>query len=119
MRPVKKSLKALGQTDESLSREEQLGRARRCLLQIGNHINMCLEEYKDPVQISEWRSNLWEFASKFTTFKARKLYRTYKNLIKQGGITNVSAITSPDKKEEATNSSKVSLTVFYRANSTQ
>lgn len=98
MRPVKKALKALDKPDMSLSEEERVARARRCLYQIGNHINACLTEYRDPEQASEWKSNLWYFASKFTNFKAKKLYRMYKNLMKQGGDSNVS--TSPDKKEE-------------------
>ncbi|RLU23404.1 hypothetical protein DMN91_003608 [Ooceraea biroi] len=100
MRPVKKALKALDKPDMSLSEEERVARARRCLYQIGNHINTCLTEYRDPEQAGEWKSNLWYFASKFTNFKAKKLYRMYKNLMKQGGDSNGGASTSPDKKEE-------------------
>ncbi|KAL6265265.1 hypothetical protein P5V15_002045 [Pogonomyrmex californicus] len=106
MRPVKKALKALDTPDMSLSEEERVARARRCLYQIGNHINTCLAEYKNPEQISEWKSNLWYFASKFTNFKAKKLYRMYKNLVKQGGDNNSGAISSPDKKEDASNTAK-------------
>ncbi|TGZ51023.1 Chromodomain-helicase-DNA-binding protein 1 [Temnothorax longispinosus] len=80
MRPVKKALKALDTPDMSLSQEERVARARRCLFQIGNHITTCLAEYKSPEQANEWKGNLWYFASKFTNFKAKKLYKMYKNL---------------------------------------
>ncbi|XP_029664052.1 chromodomain-helicase-DNA-binding protein 1 isoform X2 [Formica exsecta] len=106
MRPVKKALKALDTPDMSLSEEERVARARRCLYQIGNHINTCLTEYRNPEQISEWKSNLWYFASKFTNFKAKKLYRMYKNLVKQGGDSNGGTTSSPDKKEDVSNTTK-------------
>jgi len=109
MRPVKKALKALDTPDMSLSEEERVARARRCLFQIGNHINTCLTEYKTSEQVSEWKSNLWYFASKFTYFKAKKLYRMYKNLVKQGGDNNSGTTSSPDKKEDASGTAKVLL----------
>lgn len=108
---MKKALKALDKPDMTLSEEERVARARRYLYQIGNHINTCLAEYRDPEQASEWKSNLWYFASKFTNFKAKKLYRMYKNLMKQGGDSNGGASTSPDKKEEA-NTAKVHMKLF-------
>ncbi|XP_070517444.1 chromodomain-helicase-DNA-binding protein 1 isoform X3 [Cardiocondyla obscurior] len=103
MRPVKKALKALDTPDMSLSHEEHVARARRCLLQIGDHINTCLTEYKSSEQVSEWKSNLWYFASKFTNFKAKKLYKIYKNLVKQG---DGSGGANSDKKEDASNTAK-------------
>ncbi|XP_036148623.1 chromodomain-helicase-DNA-binding protein 1 isoform X3 [Monomorium pharaonis] len=106
MRPVKKALKALDTPDMSLSEEERVARARRCLFQIGNHINTCLAEYKTAEQVSEWKGNLWYFASKFTNFKAKKLYRMYKNLVKQGGDSNGGATSSPDKKEDGSSTAK-------------
>ncbi|XP_011692493.1 PREDICTED: chromodomain-helicase-DNA-binding protein 1 isoform X2 [Wasmannia auropunctata] len=106
MRPVKKALKALDKPDMSLTEEERVARARRCLFQIGNHINACLAEYKTPEQVGEWKSNLWYFASKFTNFKAKKLYRMYKNLVKQGGDSNGGTTSSPDKKEDASSTAK-------------
>lgn len=107
MRPVKKALKALDKPDMSLSEEERVARARRCLFQIGNHIQTCLEEYKERDQIEEWKSHLWDFASKFTNFKAKKLYRMYKNLMKQSGDSNGGSTSSPDKKEDSSNAVKV------------
>jgi len=107
MRPVKKALKALDTPDMSLSEEERVARARRYLFQIGNHINTCLAEYKTPEQISEWKSNLWYFTSKFTNFKAKKLYRLYKSLVKQSSDNNDGATSSPDKKEDASITGKV------------
>ncbi|XP_012220064.1 chromodomain-helicase-DNA-binding protein 1 isoform X2 [Linepithema humile] len=106
MRPVKKALKALDKPDMSLSEEERVARARRCLFQIGNHVQTCLEEYKERDQIEEWKSHLWDFASKFTNFKAKKLYRMYKNLMKQSGDSNGGSTSSPDKKEDASNAVK-------------
>ncbi|XP_015190344.1 PREDICTED: chromodomain-helicase-DNA-binding protein 1 isoform X4 [Polistes dominula] len=107
MRPVKKALKALDKPDESLSAEDQVTHTRQCLVQIGNQINTCLAEYREPVQIKEWRSNLWYFVSKFTEFDAKKLYKLYKHATrKSNGDNNVNVSSSPDKKEEANNSKK-------------
>ncbi|XP_076676653.1 chromodomain-helicase-DNA-binding protein 1 isoform X2 [Andrena cerasifolii] len=106
MRPVKKALKALDRPDQSLSEVEQVAHTRQCLVQIGNQINTCLEEYRDPEQIKEWRSNLWYFVSKFTEFDAKKLYKLYKHATKKGGDSNTSATSSPEKKEESSNAKK-------------
>ncbi|XP_043508233.1 chromodomain-helicase-DNA-binding protein 1 [Frieseomelitta varia] len=106
MRPVKKALKALDRPDQSLSETEQVAHTRQCLVQIGNQINTCLEEYRDPEQIKEWRSNLWYFVSKFTEFDAKKLYKLYKHATKKGGESNTSATSSPEKKEESNNIKK-------------
>ncbi|XP_054000743.1 chromodomain-helicase-DNA-binding protein 1 isoform X3 [Hylaeus anthracinus] len=106
MRPVKKALKALDRPDQSLSEAEQVANTRQCLVQIGNQINTCLEEYRDPEQIKEWRSNLWYFVSKFTEFDAKKLYKLYKHATKKGGESNTSAASSPEKKEEPSNLKK-------------
>lgn len=105
MRPVKKALKALDRPDQSLSEAEQVAHTRHCLVQIGNQINTCLAEYKDPEQIKEWRSNLWYFVSKFTEFDAKKLYKLYKHATRKGGgDSNVSVTSSPEKKEDTSNS---------------
>ncbi|XP_033342119.2 chromodomain-helicase-DNA-binding protein 1 isoform X3 [Megalopta genalis] len=106
MRPVKKALKALDKPDQSLSEAEQVAHTRQCLVQIGNQINTCLEEYRDPEQIKEWRSNLWYFVSKFTEFDAKKLYKLYKHATKKGGESNTSVTSSPEKKEEPANVKK-------------
>ncbi|CAG2068565.1 unnamed protein product, partial [Timema podura] len=55
MRPVKKALKALDNPDQTLTETEQVNHTRQCLLQIGDQINKCLDEYKDPDQVKEWR----------------------------------------------------------------
>ncbi|XP_049815552.1 chromodomain-helicase-DNA-binding protein 1 [Schistocerca nitens] len=83
MRPVKKALKALDNPDTSLPEQEQLNHTRQCLLQIGDQINRCLSEYKEPDKIKEWRSNLWYFVSKFTEFDAKKLFKLYKHAVKK------------------------------------
>lgn len=83
MRPVKKALRALDNPDQSLSEVEQTNKIRACLRQIGNQIDMCLENYWDDKRI-EWRRNLWNFVSKFTNYDAKKLYRLYKNSLKKG-----------------------------------
>ncbi|XP_032673674.1 chromodomain-helicase-DNA-binding protein 1 isoform X3 [Odontomachus brunneus] len=101
MRPVKRSLKALDRPDESLSPQEQVTHTRHCLLQIGNQINTCLAEYRDPEQIKEWRSNLWYFVSKFTEFDAKKLYKLYKHAMKKNVDSNGGVSSSPDKKEDS------------------
>lgn len=79
MRPVKKALKALDSPNHGMSSEEHANHWRECLLKIGNRIDECLAEYKDPVKIKEWRSSLWYFVSKFTEDSASKLFKLYKN----------------------------------------
>lgn len=101
MRPVKKALKALDRPDQSLSETEQVAQTRQCLVQIGNQINTCLAEYRDPEQIKEWRSNLWYFVSKFTEFDPKKLYKLFKHATKKSGDSNGGVTSSPDKKEES------------------
>ncbi|CAG4978576.1 unnamed protein product [Parnassius apollo] len=83
MRPVKKALRALDNPDQTLSEDEQVSRTRLCLSQIGNQIDICLEEYPDPEKKVEWRSNLWYFVSKFTNFDAKQLYKLYKHGLKK------------------------------------
>lgn len=112
MRPVKKALKALDKPDESLTDAEQLAYTRQCLVQIGNQINLCLTEYRDPVQIKEWRSNLWFFVSKFTEYDARKLYKLYKHAMRKDE-DSVSSITSISDKKEESNATKVLFIYIY------
>ncbi|XP_018566651.1 chromodomain-helicase-DNA-binding protein 1 isoform X2 [Anoplophora glabripennis] len=83
MRPVKKALKALDNPDQSFSESEQVQHTRECLLQIGEQITSCLDQYSDPEKIKEWRSNLWYFVSKFTEYDAKKLYKLYKKACKK------------------------------------
>ncbi|CAB0004584.1 unnamed protein product [Nesidiocoris tenuis] len=83
MRPVKKALKALDNPDQTLRPEEQVNHTRQCLVQIGDQINKCLTEYKDPEIIKQWRSNLWYFVSKFTEYDPKKLYKLYKHAIRK------------------------------------
>ncbi|KAK3920680.1 Chromodomain-helicase-DNA-binding protein 1 [Frankliniella fusca] len=77
MRPVKKSLMALDNPDTSLSEHEQLKKTRQCLMHIGDNINKCLSEFKDPEKVKAWRNYLWYFVSKFTEFDAKKLFKFY------------------------------------------
>lgn len=78
MRPMKKALKTLDNPNESLTQEEQIMHTRRCLVQIGDHIERCLETIKDEDAGREWKSLLWQFVSKFTEYDARKLHKLYK-----------------------------------------
>ena len=55
MRPVKAALKALDNPDAALSEKEQLVHTRSCLLKIGDRINECLKDYKDPDGLKAWR----------------------------------------------------------------
>lgn len=55
MRPLKKVLKQLSEPDESLSEKDQVAFIRSILLKIGDHINVCIEEYSDPEKIKFWR----------------------------------------------------------------
>lgn len=102
MRPVKKFLKALDDPEEKKNELRYVNHMQECLLEIGSHISKCLEEYKDPDKIREWRrfilfilyiiyffihnnfilfnfnSNLWFFVSKFTEFDSKKLLKIYR-----------------------------------------
>lgn len=98
MRPVKKALKALNTPDQSLSEAEQVAHTRHCLVQIGNQINTCLSEYRDPEQAKEWRRSLWFFVSQFTEFDGKKLHKLYRHAIRAKGDDN--SLSSPDKKED-------------------
>lgn len=101
MRPVKKSLKALDSGHHGMSSEDKASHKRECLLRIGNRIDECLAEHKDPIKIKEWRSNLWYFVSKFTEDNASKLFKTYKNeKAKENGTQDVASPSKPDKKEK-------------------
>lgn len=55
MRPVKKSLKALDNPDQTLSDAEQVQHTTQCLLQIGEHINKCLSAIHDAERVNGWR----------------------------------------------------------------
>jgi chromodomain-helicase-DNA-binding protein 1 len=110
MRPVKKALKALDNPDQSLTEQEQVNHTRQCLLQIGDQINRCLSEYKDPDKVKEWRSNLWYFVSKFTEFDAKKLFKLYKHAVKKDqdkkGQEKKVKLEKGDKEELKTSESK-------------
>jgi len=83
MRPVKKSLKRLGDGQDRMTTDEQGDCTRRCLLKIGDHINDILKEMTLLLEIRQWRSNLWHFVSKFTEFDAKKLHKVYKHMSKK------------------------------------
>ena len=58
MRPVKKSLKALGRLDQKKSKHDQHEKERMtqgCLVKIGQHIDKCLAEMKDSEKRRVWR----------------------------------------------------------------
>ncbi|KAL7044593.1 hypothetical protein ACKWTF_001993 [Chironomus riparius] len=108
MRPVKKALKALDSShhhQHGTSHEERPSHWRECLVKIGSRIDECLEEYKDPVKIKEWRSSLWYFVSKFTEDSASKLFKMYKTeRAKINGTTEDSPIKNHHDKSEKKNS---------------
>ncbi|XP_069683280.1 chromodomain-helicase-DNA-binding protein 1 isoform X2 [Periplaneta americana] len=110
MRPVKKALKALDNPDQTLTESEQVNHTRQCLLQIGDQINRCLSEYKDPDKVKEWRSNLWYFVSKFTEFDAKKLFKLYKHAVKKDqdkkGTEKKVKVEKSDKEETKPSESK-------------
>ncbi|KAG5676207.1 hypothetical protein PVAND_006056 [Polypedilum vanderplanki] len=96
MRPVKKALKALDTPHHGAHSDEH---RRDCLIKIGNRIDECLSEYKDPVKIKEWRSSLWYFVSKFTEDSASKLFKMYKN--EKAKVNGTSDDGSPHKNNHS------------------
>ncbi|CAG5135112.1 unnamed protein product, partial [Candidula unifasciata] len=104
MRPLKKVLKQLSEPDESLDEKQQVAFIRSILLKIGDHINVCIEEFSDPEKIKFWRDNLWLFVSNFTTLNHNKLRKLYKGASKKrndekkgGGDSRRSTIKRSDK----------------------
>ncbi|KAM3827943.1 chromodomain-helicase-DNA-binding protein 2-like [Vipera latastei] len=97
MRPVKKALKQLDKPEKGLTEQEQLEQTRTCLLKIGDHIAQCLKHHTEKEVLNVWRSNLWMFASRFTDFDAKKLYKVYRMASKKRG----QELAEQKKKEEA------------------
>lgn len=79
MRPEKKSLQQLDSPDQKSTPKEQVQTTKKCLLNIGDHIERCLDEYtKEPKELDVWRSNLWSFVAKFTELGPAKLHKLYR-----------------------------------------
>ncbi|KAL7642460.1 UNVERIFIED_CONTAM: hypothetical protein RMT77_007021 [Armadillidium vulgare] len=78
MRPMKKALKALDNPSKGMTQEEQIHHTRKCLIQIGDHIEKTLQQYQDHDTCKEWKNLLWQFVSKFTEYDAKKLHKLYK-----------------------------------------
>lgn len=112
--------------DESLTPQEQAVQTKKCLLEIGEQIDKCLTQYKDPETIKEWRrydllafpvddewlavfltriidfsSNLWYFVSKFTEFEPKKLFKLYKHALKKSKEKEESAHESSVRFEKS------------------
>jgi len=66
MRPVKKVLKALDDPEEKKNELCYVNHMQKCLIEIGSHICNCLEKYKDPDKIREWRRFSITFISLIT-----------------------------------------------------
>lgn len=111
MRPVKKALKALDNPDQTLSTQDQVNHTRACLLSIGRQIDECLNVYKEPDKVKEWRSNLWYFVSKFTEFDAKKLFKLYKHALKRtddgGGGSDVVTYSALNNSKDSNSQSSI------------
>jgi len=82
MRPVKRALKNIDVKETGISDEHEMDKIKRHLLEIGDRINECVSRYSDPELIKEWRTNLWIFVSKFTTWTPDRLKNVFKKLAK-------------------------------------
>ncbi|XP_050053318.1 chromodomain-helicase-DNA-binding protein 1-like isoform X3 [Aphis gossypii] len=103
MRPVKKVLKALDDPEEKKNELHYINHMQECLIEIGSHIGKCLEKYKDPDKIREWRRNLWFFVSKFTEFDSKKLLKVY-----QRGLHVIEKLEKDNKvKDRSKNKDKI------------
>lgn len=91
MRAVKKALKAMNDYGEDGKKRKDGHHYRKRefqhhLIIIGEHIDQCLKEHeKDLTRMREWRNNLWTFVSKFSDYKAKKLYKLYRHASKNSG----------------------------------
>jgi len=83
MRPVKHALKSLDNPDTTLSEDEQIRNAKKCLIEIGDRIRKCLEQYQNETDYNDWKTNLWSFVALFTEYDAAKLCKLYKKASKQ------------------------------------
>jgi len=83
MRPVKHALKSLDNPDLTLSENEQIRNAKKCLNEIGDRIRRCLEQYQSDDDYNDWKVNLWSFVALFTEYDAPKLCKLYKKAAKQ------------------------------------
>lgn len=101
MRPVKKALKALDSANHGMTADEFAIHRKECILKIGKRIDDCLDEYRDPMKVKEWRSNLWYFVSKFTEDNASRLFKLYKRVKDNGSESPAKA----DKKEKSSHKS--------------
>lgn len=52
---MKKALKALDNPNKNVSQEEQIQHTRKCLIQIGDHIEKTLHQYQDHDLHKEWK----------------------------------------------------------------
>ena len=104
LRPVKKCLSALNPPD-GLSTKQVLEHYKKVLMEIGDHIQECVEDYKEQDEITSWRRNLWLFVSKFTPAHPQKLYRIYKKARKERGKEDVPAKRHLESSHEKGSSS--------------
>lgn len=87
LRPEKKSLQSLQTPDESAPQQEQVDTTKKCLLKIGDHIEKCLDDYKNQqTELDSWRSYLWSFVARFTELTPSKLYRLYRTACRKREI---------------------------------
>jgi chromodomain-helicase-DNA-binding protein 1 len=56
MRPVKHALKSLDNPDTTLSEDEQIRNAKKCLIEIGDRIRKCLEQYQNETDYNDWKT---------------------------------------------------------------
>ena len=78
MKPVKKALKRIDIKEACITEKEHLAKIKRYLLEIGDTINDHLTTYSDPEKIKEWRTFLWIFVSKFTSWDSERLKNLFK-----------------------------------------
>ena len=86
LRPVKKALKQLDRppaTSDGNQEQVKNDHVRRCLLQIGDRVAECLQEFGERERIKDLKRNLWIFVSKFTEFNPEKLQKFYKIAVKR------------------------------------
>lgn len=107
MRPVKKALKALGNSAHGMQADELAAHKRECILKIGKHIDDCLAEHRDPNKIKEWRSNLWYFVSKFTDDNASRLFKLYRSVkAKENGEESPGKLEKREKSSHKSHDDK-------------
>ncbi len=98
---MKKALKALNNIGDDKRSKKEKKLFNEYIKVIGAHIDRCQRDYGSGGDSKEWRNNLWTFVAKFTSYRAKKLYKIYRHLLKtEKGPTPIGNSTSTSSRSD-------------------